>query len=466
MGVYERYFGERKDFFKNDHLACRFTERYARLSLFWDNPQKQADLDRVRRELREGMPRVAGHKLRLVGDEANSEGPDRTIVTFRLQGPDSEELERLGAEGAKLLETIQGLTSVSTPLNSAPRQVRVRYDSDVAMKLGVDARAMLSSISWALRGVSLPRYQDTGREIPLIMEYDREQIAGLSTLRDLEVFSAQTSVPLASLGELEFGLASRSIVRRNGKATFTIQAKVDDPARVREISDAGKRALQSLDLPRDYAVGEEDLATTRQEEEFKELFAALILSIVLVYVLMGILFESFLLPFSVLFTIPFAVLGAYWTLYLTGTAMDSVGWIGIIVLVGVVVNNGIVLIDRIHTLRAEGVERRAAVLEGCSHRVRPILMTALTTITGLLPMAVTEPPGQGIDYRALATCVAGGLAFSTVFTLWVVPLAYTLIDDLAQALVERWRWAFRPLAGKRAERKVADSRSSSDPTTA
>jgi len=256
-------------------------------------------------------------------------------------------------------------------------------------------------------------------------------------------------VPLASFAELEFGHGSRSIHRRNGQTSFTIQARVDDPLRQKERSEEGYRALAALELPRGYSIGEEDLIGIRQEEELGELRSALLLSVVLVFLLMGILFESFLLPVSVLATIPFAVVGALWTLYLTGTTMDSVGWIGIIILVGVVVNNGIVLIDRIHSLRAAGpdgpgLERSAAVVEGCGNRVRPVLMTALTTVIGLLPMALSEPSGEGIDYRALATCVAGGLTASTFFTLWVVPLAYTLLDDLSTALRARTRWALRP----------------------
>jgi HAE1 family hydrophobic/amphiphilic exporter-1 len=139
----------------------------------------------------------------------------------------------------------------------------------------------------------------------------------------------------------------------------------------------------------------------------------------------------------VLTTIPFAAMGAMWTLYLTGTVMDAIGWVGIIVLVGVVVNNGIVLVDKIHKIRRSGKGRDEAVLAGAAARVRPIMMTALTTVFGLLPMAIGDGVGanEGIDYRALATCVAGGLAFSTVFTLWVVPLAYTVIDDVARGLM-------------------------------
>jgi HAE1 family hydrophobic/amphiphilic exporter-1 len=158
---------------------------------------------------------------------------------------------------------------------------------------------------------------------------------------------------------------------------------------------------------------------------------------------MGILFESLLLPISVLTTIPFAILGALWTIYLTGTTMDSVGFIGLIILVGVVVNNGIVLIDKIHRGRGSTANRTEAVLAGSAARVRPILMTALTTVFGLLPMALSEATNDGIDYRALATCVAGGLVISTFFTLWIVPLAYTVMDDLTHTLGGTLRGSMR-----------------------
>ena len=139
--------------------------------------------------------------------------------------------------------------------------------------------------------------------------------------------------------------------------------------------------------------------------------------------------------------------GSAWTLYLTGRPFDSMGYIGGIILAGVVVNNGIVLIDRIHTLRPVEPDRKRAVVLGCSQRVRPVLMTALTTVVGLLPMIAAEPPPNGVDYRTLATILAGGLMVSTVFTLWVVPLAYTLVDDFSAALMVRVRWAVRPARG-------------------
>ena len=177
------------------------------------------------------------------------------------------------------------------------------------------------------------------------------------------------------------------------------------------------------------------------------LMSALALAGLLVFIVMAITFESVMLPLAIMTTVPlYAGVGAYWTLYLTGTAMNSVGWIGIIILIGVAVRNGVVLIDRIQQIRDEhpGMERTAAVIEAAHNRVRPILMTTLTAVLGLVPMALTEPPGESIDYRALATCIAGGLSFSAVLTLWVVPLAYTLLDDFGEALLKQLRWSLRP----------------------
>ncbi len=366
------------------------------------------------------------------------------MARFTLLGTDSRELERLGEKAIALLERVPGLSEVSTPLEAAPDQIEVGVDRDLAQELGVNSSSVEESINYALGGFPLPRYQEEGREVPLLIEFDAEEVAGLPTLSDLSVFGTQGPVPLSSIGTVRFTKGSRSIYRQNGKTSFTLEAKVDDPLKILSVTAAGQRALAELDLPRGYSVDTENSVVRQQEEEASELLKALLLGVFLIFLLMGVLFESVLLPFSVLFTIPFAILGSFWTLFALGMPLDSMGLIGMIILAGVVVNNGIVLIDRIHVLRAELPERAQAVLQGSHQRVRPVLMTALTTVVGLLPMIVAEPPRDGFDYRSLAAIVAGGLTASTFFTLWVVPLAYTLIDDLAQVARGRMRWWLRP----------------------
>lgn len=440
---YEDAVNAQRDAWGFSRVLVRFNNEGGRVSLFWDSPPTQSEMEVVRRSLRDALPRLAGHKLQFTDNEGGPGANDTTIVTFRLAGPDSEELEAIGVKAVALLEGVPGLHDLRSPLSAAPPQVRLDFDTDLAQQLGVTAEQALQNVSWALRGRQLPRYQEPGREVPFLIEYDETEAAGLNTLRDLNVYTGQSAVPLSSFAGLEFGRGQRSIERTDGQASFTIQAKVDSPARQTELSKAGRQALAALELPRGYELADDSLAHFRNDEEMQDIWGALALSVVLVFLLMGILFESFILPISILFTIPYAIVGSAWTLWLTGMPMDSVGWIGIIILVGVVVSHGIVLIDRVAQLRAQGMERGLAVVEACGHRVRPILMTTLTAVMGLIPMALSEPHGEGIDYRALATCVAGGLTASTFFTLWVVPLAYTVIDDLSRAASVQFAWAVR-----------------------
>lgn len=432
--VYERSLETYRKELGFEHVVSRFGPGGGEIEVRWAERKDPKDLERIRDRLRRELPKVPGHRV-YFSREQTADVASRQYVHFHLRGPRADALEKYGLQAVEILSEVPGLLDVSTSLEESPEQVRLTIDRETAHTYGVTSQSALRSVSWALRGAALPRFQEDGREVPFFIEYDEEEVAGLDTLRELEVFTPTGRVALSAFAGLEFQPGRQSIYRKDGQTTFDIQARVNDPNRQGELVQAGYAALEGLDLPRGFSLGRDDSVLSRQEAEMAEMKQALILSVVLVFLLMGILFESVLLPFSVLTTIPFAVLGAMWTLYLTGTIMDSVGWIGVIILVGVVVNNGIVLIDKIHRLRVhDKLERRAAVLEGAAARVRPILMTALTTIFGLLPMALGEAPRQGIDYGALAVCVAGGLAASTFFTLWVVPLAYTVIDDFGAAI--------------------------------
>jgi HAE1 family hydrophobic/amphiphilic exporter-1 len=188
------------------------------------------------------------------------------------------------------------------------------------------------------------------------------------------------------------------------------------------------------------------------QENFKELFQALAFGGVLVFLLTGILFEALLLPLAVLFAIPTALIGAVWALYIAGKPLDELAVLGCILLVGVVVNNGIVLIDRAQQWRRQGLPLRAAVRAAGRDRVRPVVMTAVTTIAGLLPMALLRGGGEEIPYDTLATAVIGGLVVSTLVTLLLVPTVYTLFSELGDRTRRGLRRAVAALAGERAGR--------------
>ena len=434
IGRYERFVERYKGEFGFRNVIARFDPGGGEVEMRWPERIAPKQLDLYRARIRKELPQEAGHRV-YFRDKAEVSDSSKQFVSFELRGPDPDRLQELAVEAIAVLEGVPGLEDVSVTSEDAPDQLMLELDGDTAYSYGVTSQAALQNVSWALRGAQLSRFQEEDREVPMLIEYDDTVSAGLDTLRDLSIWGEQGEVALSTFTDLRFQPAPSRIARKNGQISESITARLADPTRQSELVRAGYAALDGLDLPRGYELGRDTSVVVQGLQEMRDLQNAMLLSVVLVFLLMGILFESLLLPLSVLTTIPFAVLGAFWTLYVSGTPMDSVGWIGIIILVGVVVNNGIVLIDKIHRLRIDdGLPREEAVVEGAAARVRPILMTALTTVVGLMPMALGEAPTQGIDYRALSTCVAGGLAICTFFTLWVVPLAYTVIDDLSLTL--------------------------------
>ena len=198
-----------------------------------------------------------------------------------------------------------------------------------------------------------------------------------------------------------------------------------------------REALTGFVLPRGYGVNESG-GFREFQSSFVDLLLALLLGVVFVFLLMGILFESFVLPLSVLLAIPFSMSGGLWALVVTRTPLDTVAMVGFIILAGVVVNNAIVLVDTIERHRDGSRSRTEAIVLAGRQRFRPIWMTALTTILGLLPMAIRETQTSGVSYLTMARAVIGGLLVATIFTLFVVPLFYTLFDDLRRFVAHRF----------------------------
>ena len=193
----------------------------------------------------------------------------------------------------------------------------------------------------------------------------------------------------------------------------------DEHSKAKPAAAESKGALADLWVP-----------AVRSRIVLGSLLMALGLSVVFVFVLMGVLFESFLLPMAILTTIPMAMLGVFWTLHWTDTTLDVMGFIGLIILVGVVVNHGVVLLDAVRHRRVDGMDRTDAIVDAGGRRLRPVLMTTLTTIVGLLPMALGNATFVGIPYAPMGRVLAGGMATGTLLTLFFLPYLYAVLDDM------------------------------------
>jgi HAE1 family hydrophobic/amphiphilic exporter-1 len=261
-------------------------------------------------------------------------------------------------------------------------------------------------------------------------ESDRESLAELA---DFDVpTQGGDLVSLSSVTDVRFLPGTQRIRREDKRLSRPITLELEE-GKEEETRQRLAALAAGVDLPEGVTFGAGPQAGGMDEDARAMLFAAL-LSVVFIYLLMAFLFESFILPISILMTIPLAFVGVAWTHLLVGKNLDFLGLIGLILLIGVVVNNGIVLIDYVNRLRREGMARTPAILKAADDRFRPIMMTALTTICGMFPLTVGGASSIGLSYKSFGFTLIGGLLAATLLTLLVVPVAYAVVDDLRQAV--------------------------------
>jgi hydrophobic/amphiphilic exporter-1 (mainly G- bacteria), HAE1 family len=360
----------------------------------------------------------------------NAEQDARVNVT--LYGEDTRVLMGLAEEVERRIESIPGLLSVNTDMDRGGTELQVRLDREQVQRYEVNPWEISNTISYALRGVNVNKFHtEDGREVDIRVQFESYADQNLQDLRNMTFSTAADhEVPLESLADIYVERTLGGIKRENRRTMLTVSARASKDS-AQELFAQIDQAMQGFEMPRGYNWDKGD-RFVRLEEQNESMYFAVMMSVIFVFLLMGMLFESFVLPLSVIVSIPFSFLGVYWVLYLTGTPFEVMSMIGSIILIGVVVNNAIVLVDLANRLRAGGKSRFDALLEAGQHRFRPILMTTFTTAFGLLPMAVGNSKMIGIAYAPLGRTMMGGLLASMVLTLMLVPLFYTFFDDFRE----------------------------------
>jgi HAE1 family hydrophobic/amphiphilic exporter-1 len=417
-------------------VSSRFSRRSATVDIGLDPDVATAEFSTYRGRIEEAWPRRPGVKVRLsdssggMGGAGADDDAERGFA-LQLYGRDSRFLRDLAQSVADRLARQPEVARVEIPQIEDTVEVVVELDRDRMQDLAVRPEVLQGTVSSGLQGRLLTEFEERGRETRLVAEFDSEHNPTLLDLKETQVLAGESSFQrLGDLSHIRFRQSLGSIERTDGRTHVSIIGRRAEGVGPLALTSVLEDVMRRYPLPRGYSWSE--VSKYRESrEQTTELGGALLLGIVLIFVLMGILFESIILPASILFTVPFALLGAYWSLYFFYGSIDVMAFVGMILLSGIIVNNGIVLLDSIARLRREGLDREQAILEGTRRRIRPIVMTAVTTVFGLLPMAVFgESSGMGVSYVTLSITVAGGLTLSTVFTAFVVPLAYTFIDDL------------------------------------
>jgi len=375
--------------------------------------------------------RLPGVELKMSVPEAGEKGDAAQTISVRLRGDDANVLHDYAERLKDLMAGIPNLSDITVKADRARQEVQLQVDAPKSEEAGINPSIIARTVDVALRGTRLPYLKQGGREFPVWAQFREEDRKTRANLDNVMVIGATGSlVPLNQLVEFSKAQSPLSILRVDGKNVTTVTAKfnTDD---LLKVQGELKRLTASFELPLGYSIdlGDEFTELDTSAANFGK---AVSLAIILVYIAMGALFESFVLPLSILTTVPLAFVGVYWVLFLTGTPLDTVGIIGCILMVGVIVKNGIVLVDHVNLLRRQGMERHEAVLQAGRDRFRPVWMTALTTILGCVPLAIGSGSGSAVSFVSLGRAFIGGLTAGTVLTLVVVPLAYTIIEDFEE----------------------------------
>ncbi|MBL8767116.1 MAG: efflux RND transporter permease subunit [Planctomycetes bacterium] len=433
FGVIEQWLMANRATFGAENVGVGFRRTGGDVTVWLPRGTPESKRKDISRVLREELPKLPGVRYR-VGWDAGDTG---AAVNVMLSGPDSVTLAKLGDEVVAELSKIPELTDVHTELETTFDELQVVLDRDQIQRYAVTQESLQGLITWGVGGQPLRAYAGGTREIPMQIEFEEDEANELAQLRSLQVpINGGATIPLDSIADFKVSPSFGSIRRKNGVTSFSVQASSLDKNSYR-INRMVAEAMEKVPMPLGYSWSDQGRRRDFERNE-AEMFVTLGIGIAFVFLLMGMLFESWMLPLAVLFAIPPAFNGAFLGLLVWNIPMDNTAMLALILLAGVVVNNGIVLVDRIRQLEWIGIERTAAILRGCSERLRPVLMTAMTTMFGLVPMAFPDVFGSAgrsmLNYQSLAVATLGGMVLSTLLTLFLVPLFYSLFDDLGALL--------------------------------
>ena len=381
------------------------------------------------------FPEIPGVRVYYSGMDTGGEkrNDEKSRQHLRLVGDDARQLEEVGEMLRAVFENLPGVLSLEDKdSDDAPNEMALIIDRDKANSIGVAPNDVASVVSSALRGRSLADFNGNGRQIPVNMRLSEEDRAELEDINNYRVKSDDgRNASIGSLTKTAMLKSQSHIRRENKKVSYYISMKLES-GKEREARRAIYEAQKNIDLPE--GVSFNDPPETFDDDEVSASLIAMGLSIIFIYMLISFLFESVLMPLSIVLTIPLAAIGSIWAHYFNGTSIDDMGMVGCILLTGVVVNNGIVLIDYANRLRAGGMERNEALLLATRYRFRPIVMTAMTTMFGMIPLTFASAEAMGRSFESFGFMIIGGMASATLFTLLAVPVFYTLIDDAQNAL--------------------------------
>ncbi len=417
-----------------DALMTNFSQRRAGLTAYLVSADDgQLTTMEAGRKIMDMLPPKVGFAYKM--GRSRSWAGNNLGVEVQLRGRSEEVLEVLIEDVRLAMEKLPGVQDVDTSLEDGEEEIHVEIDRSQALNYGLSPRQVASGISAALGTRRSSSFKSDDREIDIVMQLNEGDRATLEQLKNSRFEGNDGSdIQLAALADFQVRRGPRQLSRENRELTVTVFANTEDRRQAQALIPEITALMEGMEMPPGYSWDLGRAARWMQEDQSDTNFTA-IFAIVLIYLIMASLFESLIHPFTIMLSIPFSLIGVALGLYAFDAPFDNNGALGLLILFGIVVNNGIVLIDHINHLRAEGMSRREAILTGGKHRLRPILMTAFTTILNLMPLVLPMIYGtaEGFSQRwgPIGLVVVSGLTSSTLLTLILAPTLYSLLDDVA-----------------------------------
>ena len=386
-------------------------------------------------EIRQLVKDIPGAEI-AVSEASNAMGAmGGDPISISIKGDNLETLQEISDDFKRLVESVNDTREITTSFSEGIPEVLIYIDKHNAATYGLTTAQIANSVRNATTGITATRFKSNGDEIDVIIKGE-ENVK--ESLRNLEQMSIPTNtggnIPLNQVANVAVERGPIRINRQDQQRVVSISGQIGDRD-LRSVTQDIDNLLKTYEMPNGYSY---TLGGQNQQmnDAFADLTLALALAIVLIYMVMAAQFESLLHPFTIILSVPIALAGALLGLLITGKALGITALIGVIILAGIVVNNGIVLVDYINTLREAGKNRSEAITTAGRVRLRPILMTTLTTILGLLPLSIGI--GEGAEMQApMGIVVISGLLLSTVLTLVLIPIVYTVVDDISASVKAR-----------------------------
>jgi HAE1 family hydrophobic/amphiphilic exporter-1 len=386
--------------------------------------EREMDILEYANHVRTLLAGIPDAKLRITvgGGEG---GGDQGDISLELTGPDFDTLKKIGEQVFDSVSTVRGLSGLKSSIEAEKPEIVFIPDRKELDRFGVSSAVLAMALRTGYEGEVASLYREQDEEYDIRVRYRESERDHRSAFYSTEVRIGDYNVPITQLGTINLSTSQREILRLDRQRLVRIDADVASGT-LNELVMEIQNKLAGIDLPPEYRIGYGGMYEF-QQESFASIFMALILAIILTYMALAGILESFIHPFTVMMTLPLGLVGTAFALFLTGRTINIFSLMAVVMLVGIVVNNAILLLDYTAVLRARGMTRREALLEACPVRLRPIIIANLAIAIGMLPQALG---GAGSEFRAVMAIVTmGGVLVSAVFTVYAIPVIYDILDQ-------------------------------------